>query len=501
MRNNLTLYRTILNCMKEGVIVIATESRDIIECNVAFLQLWGIDPELYLSKKNQELLEKILDNLVDPASFLQESDRIFSGLESSTLDILELKDKRFIERRSEPFYLDSKLIGRIFVFKDITEQMISTQNLITQKALLETILSSIPYSIFWKDKNLNYLGCNMRFAHDAGKISPAQVIGKTDYDMPWTLEESNFFRECDKDILKTGIGFDNKEETQNRADGLETTLLTSKVPLRDEQKNVVGILGVYTDITEFKQNQQLVKAQELKLVSASQLSALGEMAAGIAHEINNPLSIIKVSIKYIRNQLMKETLNKERISEALLEVDETVTRIAQIILGLRNISRNSGEDKEVVAYKEILDDVLGIASERFRFHNVEIRKSINDELLSRKFLANRIQTSQVIINLLNNSFDALLAAGKETKWIEISIKENQDALSLSITDSGLGIPPAIRDKMFSPFFTTKPIGKGTGIGLSISKSMVENNGGEFFYDDTSANTKFVIRFPKLKDVA
>ncbi|MEM7581691.1 MAG: PAS domain S-box protein, partial [Cyanobacteria bacterium P01_A01_bin.80] len=125
--------------------------------------------------------------------------------------------------------------------------------------LFQLVIDNIPHSVFWKDRNSVFLGCNSNFANDAGLSKPEDIIGKTDYDLPWTKEESDFFRECDKRVMDNGVGEVNIIETQVQADGNLFWLDTNKIPLRDGEGNVVGILGTYENITQRKQTEEHLK--------------------------------------------------------------------------------------------------------------------------------------------------------------------------------------------------------------------------------------------------
>ena len=129
--------------------------------------------------------------------------------------------------------------------------------------ILPLIMNNIPQAVFWKDQNLVYLGCNQAFAEDAGLDSPEKIIGKTDYDMPWT-DQADLYREDDAQVLESGEAKINYEEPQTNPQGEITWLRTSKIPVRDEAGNIVAVLGMYEDITEQKQaEQELLQEQAL----------------------------------------------------------------------------------------------------------------------------------------------------------------------------------------------------------------------------------------------
>ena len=151
------------------------------------------------------------------------------------------------------------------VARDITDQKAIERDLVAQRDLFDSVLSNVPASIFWKDRDSVYLGANERFISDAGLRSPQQIIGITDYDLAWTREQADFYRECDRKVMDTGEAMLNIEESQQQADGKEVVLLTNKVPLRDEQGQVNGMLGIYMDITKRKLAETTLRKSEARL--------------------------------------------------------------------------------------------------------------------------------------------------------------------------------------------------------------------------------------------
>lgn len=249
---------------------------------------------------------------------------------------------------------------------------------------------------------------------------------------------------------------------------------------------------------ELKTSQRLVLEQQESMVNSSRLSALGEMAAGIAHEINNPLAVISNLSRFIRKKISLGKSTDELILSGLSDVDETVARISTIIHGLRNLSRDSSqEDLNPVVLKAIFSDVLAVCKERFRNHSVDFNVIDHDGLLETTIACRQIQISQVILNLLTNSFDAVCSTQSEDKWVKIEFVQTiKNEIEVRVSDSGPGVPEAIKSKIFDPFFTTKDVGKGTGLGLSLSKSIIQKHGGSLNLDQSIGFTQFSIVLPK-----
>jgi C4-dicarboxylate-specific signal transduction histidine kinase len=271
----------------------------------------------------------------------------------------------------------------------------------------------------------------------------------------------------------------------------------SLVPL--EGSTNILLLGF--DISERKQNEEIIKLQQQQLFTQSQFSALGEMASGIAHEINNPLAIIATSTAVINQMISQEKLDKDFVHNIMDDINDTVKRISKIIQGLRNISRDPNKDEfELVYLPELIDDVIALCGEKFKGKGIDLQVSDLEEFKSLPLELLKIQVSQVILNLLNNAFDAVQEPNVAQKWIHLNIQyiKEEDNILITVTDSGNGIPPEIADKIFNPFFTTKDIGKGTGLGLSLSKAIIKRHHGEFNINSGLENTQFVIRIPRIQ---
>lgn len=255
-------------------------------------------------------------------------------------------------------------------------------------------------------------------------------------------------------------------------------------PVLDENGKTVKIIGTTQDITErFK--------IQLQMIQSNKMASLGEMASGIAHEINNPLAIIKMTALQMQKNINDESTV---LKNGVVKIDSTVDRISKIIQGLRTFSRDGRNDPfEIVSFDHLIDDILSFCKERLKHHSITLIKDELDPNLV--FEGRQIEISQVILNLLNNAIDAVDPLPDNNKWIRISAKNNGSFLEIKITDSGHGIPLETQSKMFQPFFTTKEIGKGTGLGLSLSLTIIKNHLGEIFLDNDSTNTCFVLRLP------
>ena len=223
-----------------------------------------------------------------------------------------------------------------------------------------------------------------------------------------------------------------------------------------------------------------------ELIQSSKMIALGELSSSIAHEINNPLQSLTLQLT-----VMKDVFKDPDLAEQLSRMDRVIFKMASMVKGLKDLARNSSDDPfEEFLLSDSLDDVTILT--RSRLQEEDIAFSIvgdHDFILRGK----QVQISQVLINLLNNAIDAVKDLPE--KCIKVLIEQEGGVLLIKVMDSGSGIPREVKANMMNPFFTTKAPSKGTGLGLTISKSLIEKNGGRIFYDEASLSTTFVIEMP------
>jgi C4-dicarboxylate-specific signal transduction histidine kinase len=247
------------------------------------------------------------------------------------------------------------------------------------------------------------------------------------------------------------------------------------------------------ELSEMKlKYEKEITERNTKLFGQSRYSELGMMSAGIAHEINNPLAVIQARTTQLL-RIYRDGKKTEEIGEGLQQILYTSERINRTIQGVREfVHQDDNSMNTDICLKDLMNDVLAFCGQRLKNHGVSLRFYNLERYHVR---GNKIQLEQIFLNLINNSFDAIEFL--PDKWIEMSVTETQDkSVHITFKDSGPGIPSEISAKMMEPFFTTKEIGKGTGLGLALARGIAEKHGGALAYVNDSNHTTFTLDLPK-----
>jgi len=279
-----------------------------------------------------------------------------------------------------------------------------------------------------------------------------------------------------------------------RKDGTEFPVEISLSPLETEQG--VLICSIIRDISARRALESQLEASRMQIASSARLSALGMMAGGIAHEINNPLGIIHAYASDLLEMVRESEVTAAAVERASTRIVETAKRIESIIKSLRHLAREGNTDPILPAsLQELVEGILELSRERCRMNSIRLTCSPIDPDL--RVACREVQIAQAILNLLQNAFDAVVENAGD-KWIEISVEVAGNSVVVSVSDSGPGVPSNIRDRIMEPFFTTKPIGKGMGLGLSLAQSIAKQHGGELTLGELEGHTCFSLTLP-LRD--
>tara|TARA_B100000482_G_C12567593_1_gene282624 strand:- start:98 stop:1135 length:1038 start_codon:yes stop_codon:yes gene_type:complete len=257
-------------------------------------------------------------------------------------------------------------------------------------------------------------------------------------------------------------------------------------------KSTDHLLTLALDLTDLKSAEKELEQQKAMNLEASKLSSIGEMANAMAHEINNPLSIILGKTEQAKRVIMMDDPKLDYVKRSLEVITSNVTRISTIILALRTISGGMNDDFYDAKLVEVAEKINLLTKEKILSNGIQI--NVN-EVPDSIFYGNSAQITHVLMHLLNNAQEAVV--NQEKPWIKVDFFETETEIIIEVSDSGEGIPVEIAEKIFNPFYTTKDIGKGMGLGLSVSKGIIDSHKGQFFVDNACENTKFVIKLPKL----
>lgn len=255
-----------------------------------------------------------------------------------------------------------------------------------------------------------------------------------------------------------------------------------------------GALG-YVRVLKQRVQFELTRRIQLQtsLIETSKFISLGQMAGGLAHEINNPLAVIMGKIYQLRKGARNESVDLKAVLEAVTIIEKSADRISKIVIALRSFSGETTLDRfETVPLETLVDQILLFFFNRFATHQIrfELEPSVGATLIPCR--PGLIQ--QILMHLFSNSLDAVME--QKVRWIKLDVRSQDDFFEISVTDSGQGIATEHQPRLMEPFFTTKEIGKGNGLGLSVSKGLIESQGGTLTLDLKSPHTRFLIRLPK-----
>lgn len=352
------------------------------------------------------------------------------------------------------------------------------------RGVLHLIIDNIPLFIFWKDLDSVYQGCNQNSATVAGLSSPEEIIGKTDYDLPWKREEAEFFRMCDRRVMDSAVGEYHIVEPQLQASGKKAWLDTNKIPLIDKEGHVIGILGTYEDITErveqqekLKHTNEVLERANEELIKANLM--INQFLATVSHEIRTPLNgIIGMASIMAFTQLSEEQEEYLRIinssGDQLLAVINDILDLSKIEAGKIDL-----EDRRFDLHQAVTDtiDLFGPkALEK------ELALSYQFSSVPQYVSGDVMRFRQILSNLVSNAIKFTHTGEVDVTISAQDMESERIVVRVAIQDTGIGIAPEKLHLLFKPFSqvdssTSRQYG-GTGLGLTISKRLAVLMGGD-----------------------
>lgn len=347
-----------------------------------------------------------------------------------------------------------------------------------QFAQLDVLYNEAPLGLCHMDTNLRYLRCNEKLAEING-IPAADHIGRSLRDI--IPEIAKTMESVYRGVIQSGEAVIDVEAVGATAADPENVrhFTACYYPIKSEDGVVIGVSSIVQDITERKRNEELLHQREAKLAHFSRLSTMGEMAVGIAHELNQPLAAIMNFTDACRRRLHAGHGRDENLAHSLERISSMAERAGHIIRRVKGLFRKREPHRSTAHINELIRDVVGLVGTEARSGGVEIELVLEEYLPPVKVDA--IQIQQVLLNLIRNGIDAMRSAGNGRRVLVIeTTTPNAEGVEVSVADSGEGIDPTIRDRLFEPFVTSKP--EGLGMGLSISRSIIDAHGGRLWAD-------------------
>ena len=375
------------------------------------------------------------------------------------------------------FESDGTFVGYIGTATDITESKRVEEALEKERAFLRQVIDINPNFIFAKDREGRFTLVNQAVA-DAYGTTVEDLIGKTDADFNANRDEVEFFHRMDLEVMETLNERFIPEEHLTDAHGEIRWLQTVKRPILDKDGCANQVLGASTDITLHKNAEAELQRNRQELAHVTRISTMGELAASLAHELNQPLTAILSNAQAAQRFMAANPTDLEEVEEILKDIVQDDSRASDVIQRMRALVK-----KEEVAFAplnlaEVIHDVARLVHSDAVLFNVDIALELNCSLPLVR--GDRIQIQQVVLNLMLNAFDAMKDCPVNERQVVLQTVQEAGAVRVAVCDRGIGINGDNLDKIFQPFYTTKR--DGLGMGLSISRSIIEEHGGRLWVE-------------------
>ena len=425
-------------------------------------------------------------------------------------------DLRFVARdgsprrarlRAAPFVLDGVARGVVFVDSGGLERADVERSDPFESSVLQTVLDAIPTPIWFKTTDGIYRGCNLAFEQALGKTR-GELVGRT-VEAAGPSDLASAYRDADRALFESG-GTQLYEGELKRADGERRRVLFHKAAFRDRAGMVVGLAGALVDVTDLRRTEadlrhalDFARGAEDRLQRSDRLASLGTLAAGVAHELNNPLTFVLANSQWALERLSAGDVTACQLDEVVRALGDAVQgarRMRVIVSDLRSAARD-----ETVIDTLMPVDLRRVVSFAVQLTGEEIRRRAQlvveaDDVPP--VLGSETRLGQVLVNLLVNAAHAMPGGDPARNVVRVRLRrEAGDQLSLAVSDNGCGISAAARAHIFEPFFTTKPIGEGTGLGLWVCHGIVASHGGQIHVESAPGEgTTFRVLLPTAEKV-
>jgi PAS domain S-box-containing protein len=383
---------------------------------------------------------------------------------------------RSIQDKGVPRYAsDGTFLGYIGICIDVTESRNAQRSLEAQRSFLHQVIDINPNFIFAKDRQGRFMLANQAIA-DAYGVTVDELIGRTDADLSPNMQEVEFFRKTDLEVMDTLSERFITEERMTDCHGTVHWLQTVKRPIQGTDGITPMVLGASTDITQRKQAELALQEQRAQMTHVARVSVMGELAASLAHELNQPLAAILSNAQAALRFMERDEIDYQEIREILKDIVTADRRAGEVIRHVRALVKKREAVLEFVPIDlaELIRSVLALVHSNAVAQNVFVSVEMPDDVTSVR--GDRVHLQQVILNMLLNAFDAMSECRPHERSVTLRVTRQPDRMvRISISDRGPGLADGMVDKIFEPFYTTKV--EGLGMGLSICRSIIELHGG------------------------
>ena len=387
---------------------------------------------------------------------------------------------RWISDNGVPRYdLQGHFVGYIGSCVDITEHKRDEEALEKERAFLRQVIDIVPDFIFAKDREGRFTLANRATAEAYGTTAE-DLIGKTDRDFNSNFEEVEFFRRMDLEVMNTLQERFISEERVTDAHGKVRWLQTVKRPIVEKDGSASQVLGTSTEITQRKETELELRRQRAELAHVTRISTMGELAASLAHELNQPLTAILSNAQAALRFMAAKPLDLDEVREIFKEIVQDNNRASEVIRRMRAMVKKEEVEFVPVDLENLIDDVMMLVRSDAVLHNVQISFEASSDLPSVR--GDRVQLQQVVLNLLVNAFDAVKNCPVPDRQVIVRVeREGARMLKGTVRDRGTGLSGDAFDKIFQPFYTTRR--DGLGMGLAICRSIIEAHGGRLWVEN------------------
>jgi two-component system NtrC family sensor kinase len=430
--------------------------------------------------------------------------------------------------KSCPIMDSDRVSGVVAMFQDVSAQRQQESVLRQSRNTYQTLLNNLPEQVVYKTTELVCISANRSFAESVGR--QANEIPGLHLSALLPKEQARKIEMADWQAISSGASVEFEDRVQHMDE--ERIMQTISSPVFDRKNEVIGVMSIIWDITQLKQAEKERQRMEVQLHQAQKLESVGQLAAGIAHEINTPVQFVSDNTTFIRDafkdidaliadyrELLEtppEALDpaarmsqvakieqdadleflREEIPKAIDQSMGGLQRIAKIVLAMKEFSHPGSDEKTPTDINRAIQSTIDVSRNEWKYDS-ELVTDFDPNLPMVPVLPGEF--NQVILNLIVNAAHAIHALHREdhSGRIEITTRLSGEQVEIRISDNGCGIPASIRKRIYDPFFTTKEVGKGTGQGLAIAYSAIvdKHDGSIDLQSEENVGTTFIIRLP------